>query len=283
MVIDSHCHAWAHWPYRPAVPDPESRGRVEQLLYEMDVNGVDQALIVCAQIAGNPENNEYVAEAVAQHPGRLYQVVDLDSSWSDTYHKPGAADRLRYMAERWPVQGFTHYLAREDDGAWLTSSEGLRLFQTAAEFGLAASLSSYPHQHKAIRGVAERFPSVPILIHHLGHVRVGEEADPGDLQEVLASARLPNIYIKVSGFYYATEARWNYPYPEVQTLVRAEYEHFGPHRLCWGSDYPVARAFITYRQALDLFRTHCSFVPETDQHWVLGDTLHRLLTASSQL
>ena len=36
MVIDSHTHAWKYWPYQPPVPDPESRGRVEQLLWEMD-------------------------------------------------------------------------------------------------------------------------------------------------------------------------------------------------------------------------------------------------------
>ena len=49
-IIDSHCHAWTYWPYEPPVPDPESRGRVEQLLHEMDLNGVDQAFIVCAEI-----------------------------------------------------------------------------------------------------------------------------------------------------------------------------------------------------------------------------------------
>ena len=26
MIIDSHCHAWARWPYDPPVPDPESKG-----------------------------------------------------------------------------------------------------------------------------------------------------------------------------------------------------------------------------------------------------------------
>ena len=29
---DSHCHIWERWPYSPAVPDPTSRGTVEQLL-----------------------------------------------------------------------------------------------------------------------------------------------------------------------------------------------------------------------------------------------------------
>ncbi len=91
VVIDSHCHAWERWPYEPPVPDPEERGRVDQLLFEMDGNGVDRALIVCAQIDHNPENNRYVAGAVENDSDRLYQVADLDSFWSSTYHRPGAA------------------------------------------------------------------------------------------------------------------------------------------------------------------------------------------------
>ncbi|OQY22509.1 MAG: hypothetical protein B6I34_05785 [Anaerolineaceae bacterium 4572_32.1] len=277
-IIDSHCHAWETWPYRPPVPDPDSRGRAEQLLHEMDVNGVEQAVVVCAQIDHNPENNAYVAAQVARFPGRLHQLVDLDSVWSSTYHAPGAAERLRALAECWPIKGFTHYLAQDDDGAWLTSDEGLALFQAAADLGLLASLSCYPHQHPAIRRVAERFPSVPVLCHHLGHVKADEPPPYPLLKEVLASARVPNIFIKLSGFAYATEVKWDFPYVDVQPLVRAEYEHFGPRRMCWGSDSPVVRFAMTYRQALEAFRTHCDFVANEDKAWILGGTLRQLLT-----
>ena len=278
MILDSHCHAWSYWPYRPPVPDPESRGRAEQLLHEMDLNGVDQALIVCAQIDHNPANNAYVAERVAAYPDRLHQVVDLDSVWSATYHTPGADHRIRRMAERWPIAGFTHYLAREDDGAWLASEDGHALFAAAADLGLLASLSCYPHQQAAIRSVAARYPSVPILCHHLGHPSAGEAAPHAGLGEILASARCANIYIKLSGFYYATSGKGEYPYPDAHWLVRAEYEHFGPERMVWGSDYPVVRFHMTYRQALDAFRLHCDFVPDAEQALILGGNLHRLLS-----
>ena len=46
MIIDCHTHTWEYWPYNPPVPDHESRGRVEQLLWEMDRNQVDQAVLV---------------------------------------------------------------------------------------------------------------------------------------------------------------------------------------------------------------------------------------------
>jgi predicted TIM-barrel fold metal-dependent hydrolase len=277
MILDSHCHAWPFWPYTPAVPDPAHRGRVEQLLHEMDVNGVDRALIVSAQIDHNPENNRYVAEQVARYPDRLDQLVDLDSSWSDRYHAPGAGERLRKMAERWSIRGFTHYLKPEDDGRWLISSEGLALFETAADLGLIASLSCYPHQQAAIRQVAMRFPTVPVLCHHLGMVKVGEGGRRKGLGEVLASAAVDNIYVKLSGFAYAAPVAWDFPYTVVQGIVRAEIEHFGPRRLCWGSDYPVVRFYMTYRQALEAFRTHCAFISEQDQALILGGNLARLL------
>ena len=77
-IIDSHCHAWNYWPYLPEVPDPDHHGSVETLLNQMDVNGVDSATIVCAQIHRNPNNNDYVAAAVRKYPDRLNQFADVD-------------------------------------------------------------------------------------------------------------------------------------------------------------------------------------------------------------
>jgi L-fuconolactonase len=274
-IIDSHCHAWAHWPYNPPVPDPEQRGRVEQLLHEMDTHGVDEAVVICAQIEHNPDNNAYVAEQVTRYPERLHPFADVDSVWSPTYHQPGAAGRLRQAAARWPIAGFTHYLAREEDGSWLYEEEGLAFLGAAADLGLIASIACYPHQQQAIRQAAERFPSLPILCHHLGMAKA-DRAEDG-LDEVLASAAVPNIYIKLSGLPYAARVGWDYPYRDTHALVRAEYEHFGAQRMCWGSDYPVVRFYMTYRQALEVFRTHCTFVPDAEKEWILGGTLERLL------
>ncbi len=281
MIIDSHCHAWRRWPYQPPVPDDESRGRVEQLLFEMDENGVDEAVVICANINRNPDNNDYIAEEERKHPSRLHFFPDIDSGGEgrpDTYHKPGAADRLRRAIEKWPnIKGFNHYLKAEDDGMWLYSDEGLAFFQVAADARLIASIAGGPHHQPAIRELAERFPSMPILCYHLGGVWASKGPDESGLRELLPSARLPNIYVKVSGFYYGSNVQWEYPYSDVHWVVRAIYEHFGPHRLCWGSDYPVSRRFCTYRQCIEAVRTHCAFIPKEDKEWVMGKTLDRLL------
>ena len=100
------------------------------------------------------------------------------------------------------------------------------------------------------------------------------------LNEILRSAEVPNIYIKLSGFHYASNVSWDYPYSDTHYVVRKLYENFGAERLCWGSDYPVVRFNMIYQHALEAFRTHCTFVPEAHKALILGDNLARLLDQS---
>ena len=187
MIIDSHTHAWPRWPYQPPVPDDESRGRVEQLLHEMDLHDIDKAVLVCARIDRNPENNDYVAACVQRYPERLIQFADVDCSWTETYHTDGAADRLKTAAEAYALKGYTHYLRGDDDGSWFFSGEGQRFFQTTADLGLIASIAMGSHQHEALRKLAGQFPTVPFLCHHMGGARAGEEHPYPQLKQVLAS------------------------------------------------------------------------------------------------
>jgi predicted TIM-barrel fold metal-dependent hydrolase len=137
-----------------------------------------------------------------------------------------------------------------------------------ASFAISARLQPI------LRQVARRFPSVPFLCHHMAGARVD---DPTLLDEVVASAALPNIHVKLSGFHYASRVSWDYPYFDTHWIVRNLYEYYGAERLCWGSDYPVVRVHMTYRQALEAFRTHCPFVPAAEQAQILGGNLQRLL------
>ena len=275
-ALDSHCHAWRNWPYQPPVPDPTSRAAVEQLLFEMDQHGVDQAVIICARIEHNPDNNDYVAECVRRSPERLHQFVDVDCSWTPAYQAPGAAERLSVAARTYGVKGFTHYVRADDDGTWYLSDEGSAFFTQAAEQNLIASLALPAHLQPTLREVARRFPSVPILCHHMAGARL-EGTAAASLGEILASSAIPNIHVKLSGFHYVSRIAWEYPYADCAPIVRALYEHFGPERLHWGSDYPVLRRAATYGQTLEAVRAHCDFISEDDRARILGDSLNALL------
>lgn len=248
------------------------------LLSQMDLNGVDRATIVCAQIYRNFDNNDYVAAAVRANPDRLDQFADVDSFWSESYHTAGAAKRLEQAAAKWPMKGLTHYVASQDDAAWFDSQEGRDFFSVASELRLIASIACGPQHQPMIRRVAERYPELTLLCHHMSGMRAYGEDARDKLETVLDSAKLPNIHLKLSGFHYASppERDWDFPYADVRWLYEEAYEAFGS-RMVWGSDYPVVTKAMTHRQSLEAFRTHCGFVPEEDRAAILGGTLERLL------
>ena len=279
MIIDSHTHAWPRWPYQPPVPDDESRGKVEQLLHEMDLHDVEKAILICARIDRNPENNDYVAACVKRYPDRLIQFADVDCSWTDTYHTDGAAERLKTAAETYALKGYTHYLRGDDDGTWFFSEEGQRFFQTTAELGLIASIAMGSHQHEALRKLAAQFPTVPILCHHMGGARAGEETPISAAQagtRLSRRAEYPHQDVRfrlcLAGSMGLSAIRYTLDRPCSLRTLRTESSLLG-------SDYPVVRNFMTYQHALEAFRTHCPFIPEADKTEILGGTLQRLLSS----
>jgi predicted TIM-barrel fold metal-dependent hydrolase len=278
MIVDAHCHAWRYWPYEPPVPDPSSRPAVEQLLFEMDQCGVQEAVLVAARIDHNPDNNDYVAECVRRLPERLYQFADVDCMWTPTYHTPGAADRLADAVRTYALRGFTHYVDAADDGAWFFADDGQAFLSTAARLNQIVSIHLPVHLQPALRRLAAQFPETPFLCHHMAYPLTEEGPDGPALRAIVESASSPNIHIKLSGFHYAAPVGWEYPHAASHYMVRALFEAFGPERLHWGSDYPVVRWAMTYRQSLEVIRTHCAdIIPPAEMGRVLGSSLHELL------
>jgi predicted TIM-barrel fold metal-dependent hydrolase len=203
--------------------------------------------------------------------------ADLDGRWSPTYHTAGAADRLAVAADRFALVGFTHYLDERDDGGWLLSEEGRRLFGLAQERRLIASLSVTPAQMPAVTALAEAFPRLPILLHHLGFLGPRFAACTDGTRLVLDAARHRNIHVKVSGLGNVGGPDDEYPYPGLAWIVPAIHAAYGPWRMLWGSDWPVSRRHMTYRQTLDVLRRH-GRLPEAAVATILGPALDRLLT-----
>lgn len=279
MLFDSHCHAWRRWPYDTSVPDADSRGSIEALLYEMDAHGVESATVVCARIGGgaggrgfsNDDNNAYVAQFAAAHPDRIKVLVDVDCLWRDEHHTPGAAGRLLAEVERSAAIGFTHYVNPENDG-WFRTDEGAEFFRAAAAAELIASLAVSAPWFDDLRVIAAANPSLPMLIHHLS-----TPSSAADLDALLSLADLPNIGVKVSGFNYNATKNWDFPYPESQAIFKAIAGGFGMHRLYWGSDFPASRDQLTYRQAIEVVRSHADFLEPGQLDGILGDNLAALV------
>jgi len=273
------------WPYDTHAPDPEHRGSFESLLYEMDRNEISRAAVVCARIGGgagghghaNLDNNSYVSNFAQRYSDRITAWVDVDSMWSEDHHKAGAAGRLQVELDRHGAKGFTHYVSSKNDG-WLVSDEGMEFFAVAANSQVVASLSISADWFEDLRIVAQEFPTLPILIHHMSIPRRDSNGyHEEDVVRLLDCAQRRNIGVKISGFNYNSRSMWDYPFDDSRALFERIYKTFGAERLYWGSDFAASRDTLTYSQSLEMVRQFSDFVTESDMSLILGDNLDQLL------
>ncbi|HEU0207040.1 MAG TPA: amidohydrolase family protein [Pseudolysinimonas sp.] len=286
-VADSHCHAWEVWPYSVDVPDPSTRGSIDQLMSELDAHHVERALVVCASIGPGDEtprdNNEYVARAAAEHPNRISYVVDIDSEWSPHHHQAGAVDRVEAMLAAHPhAVGISHYLGADDDG-WLRTDEAVGFFSSLSTRSLVASVSCPPSRLRDLTELAVALPDVTFLIHHMGWLRAESSTLQTDLEALLAASSFSNVYVKISGFHYASRENWNFPYLDTGPILRAIVSTFDPTRLLWGSDFPASQGKVTYRQALAAPATLLPGLTDLQLDGLMGDNLVALLDRAAPI
>jgi predicted TIM-barrel fold metal-dependent hydrolase len=276
VIIDAHAHVWRRWPFG-AVPGEVGRGSFGELVALLDASHVDKAVLVSANIEGNHDNNHYGAEAVASHPDRFIQMADIDSRWSAHYHIGGASDRLHRLVDAFDPVGVSHYLASDNDG-WLTSAEGLAFFSSVSAYRLLVSLAAPPPWFADVRVLARTFPGTTFLVNHLGLVTLYGGGATAALSMVVDHENLPNLLVKVSGYYYGQDPPpGGFPFADRMDIVRAFYESWGPRRMVWASDFPSSLAHMSYGESLDVLREHAPFIEPKDLICVLGGTLEDVL------
>ena len=277
-----HCHVWATWPYSPRVPYPRTRGSVERLLGELNENGVDRALIVCAAISfevsnANADNNDYVRRARAPRADHFDYVVDVDSNWSIQHHHPGARERLdEQPARTMSAVGITHNLTEANDG-WLQTGVALEFFAAFAECRLLASMSPPPSHWTDLAARAAGLPSVQFLLHHLGWVKVGSVETSTRLSSRLAASNQPNICIKISGVHCASARFGYFPVPDTAEILGQLVATLGARRLPMGSDFPASVGTVTYSQPLGVPRTLLPAFTAADRALLMGGNLARII------
>ncbi len=260
MIADAHAHTWSTWPYARAglAGGSPPACDVDALLATLDENGVDRALVVAARLEAHAGNNEYVLEAAARHPDRLWAAVEVGSFFAPPDSAP--ADRLRHLVDGGPVAAVALFPDPAAPG-WLTGDGGRSVLAVAATHRLLVSVAAPPALHDDLRSTAAAWPGIHFVAHHAGMAQAHE------LAGVLALAAEPNVSVKLSGLHYLDAA----PHEIVGPLLAG----FGPSRLLWGSDFPAAaRRGIEYADTLAAVR---AIIPTEHHAAVLGGNLGAVL------
>jgi L-fuconolactonase len=257
-VIDSHVHAALNW-YEP----------VETLLYQLDANEVDKAVLVQQQ---GQFDNSYILECAWNYSDRLYAVVLVDA------RRPDAVRLLHELAE----QGAHGIRLRPTDRS--PGEDPLAIWRQAEALGLPISCagSAELFAAAAFAQVIEAVPNATIILEHLGSVsRPDGEGAPYPLRRrVFELARYPNVAIKFHGLGEICPRLQPFPQPfpfdrTYLELFDLAYQAFGAGRMLWGSDFPPVSEREGYANALRWARDHFASLPDTDQAALFGATAQR--------
>ncbi|MFC8342323.1 amidohydrolase family protein [Streptomyces sp. NPDC057280] len=191
--------------------------------------------VVVQCIASVPETRDLLALADSDPLiGAVVGWVDLTS--------PAAGDvldDLRTGPQGRYLRAVRHVVQGEPDPQWLQRPDVERGLRAVGERGLGYDVLVRSHQLPQALRLAERFPELPLVLDHAGKPPIarGELADWEEQLRTLA--RHPQVHCKVSGL--VTEAdheKWTVD--DIRPVWEVLLSAFGPDRLMFGSDWPVA-------------------------------------------
>lgn len=273
MIIDLQIHLWeADRPDRPwndsAPPSlPEPFGP-EQFLPMMDAAGVDAAVIVPPGHMGF--NSEYGLEVAAAYPDRFSVMGLIDPV------APDIVEQVRNWRSRPGMIGVRTHINERRRARWGDDRAADPFWAACAEYGVpvavfAAGSIAYADD------LARRFPSLKLIIDHLGLPMIDEGFEYPEFDAMLTLARHPGVAVKMSTL--GSRSLTGYPFVETHGMVRRVYDTYGPERMFWATDHTqqMKRNRATYQEQLDLFRVALDFLSARDRELILGEAAQRYL------
>jgi L-fuconolactonase len=244
MIVDAHQHFWSlaqqgrDWPTPDLEPiyrdfDPAD---LQPLLRE---HGVGATVLV--QSMASEADTERMLEQAERTPW-IAAVV----GWTDL-KAPDAPARIARLARAPKLRGLRPMLQGLDDDNWIDDPALAPAVEAMLAHRLAFDALVMPRHLPGLVAFARRHATLPIVIDHAAKPAIagGQPNGPGEWGADLARlAALPNVHCKLSGL--VTEAAPGWRTRDLQPWVAHVLECFGPHRILWGSDWPVLNLAADY-------------------------------------
>jgi predicted TIM-barrel fold metal-dependent hydrolase len=280
LLIDSHMHVWsgdpvrypfAH-PYTKDYKPPKTAATVELLVEEMDRSGVTHCVLV--QTINHGWDNRYLVDCVKRFPKRFRGQGLIDPT------DPRVAEKFEKLVREDGLSGVRFspmYYQGKDE--WINGDAHKALWKKAEELDAVLNYFIAADQLPRLEDMVKRYPKVKVVVDHLARVNL-KAADPEpDVKRLLALARYPNVWVKVSELCILSPSE-KYPYKDTHALVKRVYDAFGPDRLLWGTGFPGATrgeaGRPTLEQELGLIRRELPFLTDADRTKILGGNAYRL-------
>jgi L-fuconolactonase len=271
--IDTHMHFWDQrvlpYPWLAEVPAIAGRHTPDEIRAEAAGRLPEQIVFV---ECGAPWREEVAwVEGLAVREPRIAAIV------AKCLVNEGAATdaALAELKRRPRVRGVRHLIQHEPDADYCARPEFIAGVRAVGAAGLSFDLCCFHHQLPAVVRLVRACPETRFILDHFGKpgIRTGL-LDPwrAHLRELAA---LPNVDCKLSGLITeADHAAWTPG--QLKPYVDHALEVFGPGRLLFGGDWPVAKLAGSYPRWLDTARDLVSHLSTPEQEAIFLHNARRV-------
>jgi predicted TIM-barrel fold metal-dependent hydrolase len=244
----------------------ERPSTVEALIAAMDAAGVAKAAVVHSSTTYGFDNS-YVVDGCNKYPDRLVAVGSVDVLQED------APQRIR----EWHARGlkglrlFTGGSTKEFDPSELDDPRSFPAWELCAELNLPMCIQTGPVGLPQVTALARRFPSVKIILDHLGRPDVLDGAPYANAQSMFDLAPLDNIYFKLTPRIFGDVKKEK---ASAATFFPAVVQAFGAQRLAWGSNFPTSPG--TLAEILATAQHGLASLSDDDRAWIFEKTAKQL-------
>ena len=244
----------------------ERPSTVESLIAAMDAAGVAKAAVVHSSTTYGFDNS-YVVDGCNQHSDRLVAVGSVDM----------LADDVAATIKGWADKGlaglriFTGGSTKDFDPSELDNPKSFKAWEMLAELGLPMCIQTGPIGLPQVAMLARKFPSVNIILDHLGRPDVLDGPPYANAASLFEIADIPNIFMKLTPRIFGDVKKDK---ASAETFFPRVVEAFGARRMAWGSNFPTSPG--TLAEILATAQAGLASLSADDQAWIFGKTAQKL-------
>lgn len=261
MLIDAHHHLWKYNQRDYAwMTDALASLRRDYLVADLEAVAVPCGVTgtIAVQARQTLEESDWLLE-LASTTSLISGVV----GWVPLA-APDVQSHLSRFSSHPKFKGVRHVVQDEPDDAFILGADFNRGVSLLKDLNLAYDILIFErHLPQAIQFV-DRHPHQVFVLDHIAKPRIAQDQIQPWADRIRELAKRENVYCKISGM--VTEADWHtWSVDSLRPYFDVVLSAFTPHRLMFGSDWPVATLAADYSTWVKTFRSFIAELSPSEQ------------------
>ena len=266
MKIDSHHHFWKYDPHTYSWMNEKMEVLkvdyqpvdLKKEIEEAGIDGVvsvqaDQSLRETDDLLEHAKTNDFILGVVGWFPLADTNVEHLFDKYSN--------NQL--------LKGIRHVIQDEPDDNFILGDQFNRGVSLIKDYNWVYDILIYERQLGPSIQFVDRHPEQIFVLDHIAKPRIGESVIEPWKAQMYEMSKRENVYCKLSGI--ATEAKWNeWKKEDLIPYMEIALDAFGPGRVMFGSDWPVAKLAVEYGPWVEICRDFISSLSDNEKSLIEG-------------